>query len=78
LLDRPGPLLPKIDVPALACVLEQDTITPAKPTLKWLGRASRIETRRYPGGHFDIYSGETFDRAVSDQLDFLRRVVPAG
>jgi len=76
LLDRPGALLPKIDVPALVCVMDNDTITPTKPTLKWLGRASRIETRTYPGGHFDIYFEPLLGRTVSDQLDFLRRAVP--
>jgi pimeloyl-ACP methyl ester carboxylesterase len=78
LLDRPGPLLPKIDVPALVCVMEHDTITPTKPTLKWLSRASRIETRTYPGGHFDIYFEPLRNQAINDQLDFLRRVVPVG
>jgi dienelactone hydrolase len=78
LLDRPGPLLPKIDVPAMACVMDEDTITPAEPTLKWLARASRIETHRYPGHHFAIYEGELFQRATSDQLAFLERVVPLG
>jgi pimeloyl-ACP methyl ester carboxylesterase len=76
LLDRPGPLLPKIDVPALVCVMENDTITPTKPTLKWLGRASRIETRTYPGGHFGIYFDPLLEQAINDQLAFLRRAVP--
>jgi uncharacterized protein len=78
LLDRPGPLLPKIDVPALVCVMENDTITPTKPTLKWLSRASRIQTRTYPGGHFDIYFDPVLEQAVNDQIAFLRRVVPVG
>lgn len=78
LLDRPGPLLPKIDVPAMACVMEEDTITPSGPTLKWLTRASRVETHRYPGNHFAIYDGTIFERAISDQLAFLERVAPAG
>lgn len=77
-LDRPGPLLPKIDVPAMACVMEADTITPSEPTLKWLKRASRVETHRYPGSHFAIYDGPIFERAISDQLAFLERVAPLG
>jgi alpha-beta hydrolase superfamily lysophospholipase len=77
LLDRPGPLLPKIDVPTIACVMEEDTITPSGPTLKWLKRASRVETHRYPGAHFDIYDGSMFEQAISDQLAFLERVAPA-
>jgi hypothetical protein len=30
----------------------------------------------YPGGHFDIYVGDPFERVVTDQIDFLRRHVP--
>ncbi|SIQ04078.1 hypothetical protein SAMN05421802_1055 [Corynebacterium afermentans] len=29
-----------------------------------------------PGGHFDIYVGDAFERNVSQQLDFLARHVP--
>jgi hypothetical protein len=29
--------------------------------------------RTYPIGHFDIYDGPPFERAVADQLHFLRR-----
>jgi hypothetical protein len=29
--------------------------------------------RRYGGGHFDIYVGETFERVVADEVDFLER-----
>jgi hypothetical protein len=38
------------------------------------GRASgRAEVRRYPIGHFDVYVGAARDRAIADQLHFLRR-----
>ena len=33
------------------------------------------EVRRYPLGHFDLYLGEGFKRAIADQLYFLRRHV---
>lgn len=33
---------------------------------------------RYPDGHFDIYVGELFERAVNDQLEFLTRHLLAG
>ena len=36
-------------------------------------RAPHAELRRYPIDHFDIYSGDPFERAVNDQIDFLRR-----
>ena len=32
----------------------------------------------YPIGHFDVYSGRPFERAVADQLHFLGRHVRAG
>ena len=36
-------------------------------------RAPHAEVRTYPGGHFDIYVGTTFERAVADQVEFLTR-----
>jgi hypothetical protein len=32
--------------------------------------------RVYPEGHFDIYTGEAFERVVADQIAFLRHRVP--
>ena len=35
--------------------------------------------RGYPIGHFDIYVGEWFERAIADQVAFLKRnLVEAG
>ena len=31
------------------------------------------EIKRYPVGHFDIYEGEDFERAVSHQIAFFKR-----
>jgi uncharacterized protein len=63
----------EIACPWLVCVLDQDVITPPRPALKAAGRAPRGEARRYPGGHFDIYVGELFERVVADQVEFLER-----
>lgn len=30
--------------------------------------------KQYPVGHFDIYRGEVFDKAVTSQINFLKRV----
>ena len=35
----------------------------------------RGELIEYPGGHFDVYVGEPFERAVADQIEFLGRVL---
>ncbi|MFE1440169.1 alpha/beta hydrolase [Streptomyces sp. NPDC058739] len=74
---RPGREAPRIDVPVLFSVCERDFVAPPGPTLRYAEQAPRAEIRTYPAGHFDIYSGEAFERVVADQLDFLRRHVPA-
>ncbi len=43
----------------------------AEPALKAAGLAPRGEVRRYDASHFDIYVGDVFERAVSDQVEFL-------
>jgi len=74
-LDRPGRAAAQLIAPILFCVCEHDTITPAAQTLKYAGMAPRAEIRRYPVGHFDIYVGEMFERAVADQTEFLTRTL---
>jgi hypothetical protein len=39
--------------------------------------APQGEVARYPVGHFDIYSGEWWERAVSRQAEFLARHLSA-
>jgi len=38
-------------------------------------RAARNEIKCYPIGHFDIYVGEAWERAVADQTEFLVRTL---
>ncbi len=45
-----------------------------EPSRKAAERAPRGELLESPGGHFDIYVGEPFERAIADQLAFLERV----
>lgn len=70
---RPGRLAARLRCPTLFCVCERDTVAPSHPTLGWAERTPRGEVRRYPVGHFDIYLGEWFERAVADQTAFLTR-----
>jgi uncharacterized protein len=69
---RPGLKTPRLAMPLLVCVCENDTTTPPASTIKAAQRAPRGELRRYPYGHFDIY---TDPKVKADQVDFLRRVV---
>lgn len=33
------------------------------------------EVKNYPIGHFDIYKGENFERAIEDQIKFLAKTI---
>ena len=57
----------------LVCLATADAVTPPDAARRAAVRAPRGELREYPGGHFDIYVGETFERAVADQVGFLAR-----
>lgn len=70
---RPGRRTGKIKPPILFCVSRTDTVTPPERTVAMAGRAPRGEIKLYDCGHFDFYLGAHFERAVSDQTEFLRR-----
>jgi fermentation-respiration switch protein FrsA (DUF1100 family) len=74
-LDRPGRAASQLTAPILFCVCEQDSVAPAATTLKHAARAPQAEIRRYECGHFEIYVGELFERAVTDQTEFLTRTL---
>lgn len=76
LLDRPGRRARDVRCPILFAVCDHDSVAPAGVTLRHASRAPHGEVRRYPVGHFDIYSGEAFERAVADYVEFLTRHVP--
>lgn len=71
----PGRRARRIRCPLLVQVADGDSTTPPAPAVRAARRAPRGELRRYPGGHFDIYLGEAFERAVADQIDFLERAL---
>lgn len=74
---RPVRHAARISVPLLVALCETDPLTPPGPARRAAARAPRGEVRVYALPHFDIYRGDGFDRAVADQLAFLRRHVPA-
>ncbi len=71
ILYRPISSVAGVRCPILFTVGEDDVITPPDLAEKAASRAPRSEVRRYPGGHFDLYVGEGFDRVVADETDFL-------
>jgi len=72
-LHRPGRSAQKIQAPILFCLCDTDAVAPAETAARYAATAPRAEVKRYPVGHFDIYLGEPFERAVADQTEFLVR-----
>lgn len=73
---RPGLQAGKLPCRILVQICDHDSLLPAAPALAAVRRAGRrAELVRYPIGHFDIYVGDAFEHAVSDEIDFLRRVL---
>jgi pimeloyl-ACP methyl ester carboxylesterase len=70
---RPGRAAAKITSPVLFCICDNDSLTPADTAAKYAARAPHGEVKRYPVGHFEIYIDAPFERAVSDQTEFLVR-----
>jgi dienelactone hydrolase len=67
----PGKSAARVRCPLLVQVADQDSVAPPAPAIKAADDAPRGELIRYPLGHFDVYRGEPFERAVRDQLEFL-------
>ncbi len=72
---RPVKLAKRIACPVLVCVCDDDQTTPPGPADRMGRNAPLGEVVHYAGGHFDIYLGEMFEQAVSDQVAFLERVL---
>jgi fermentation-respiration switch protein FrsA (DUF1100 family) len=64
----------RVRCPILVQIADRDSVAPAAAARDAAWRAKgRVEVREYPCPHFDIYLGEWRERAIADQLHFLRR-----
>jgi dienelactone hydrolase len=72
-LYRPGRAAARVACPVLFSICEHDTVAPARAARRAAARAPRGEVDSYPIGHFDVYHGDAFERAVADQTRFLLR-----
>jgi len=71
---RPGLQADRLPCPMLVQIADRDAVAPVKAAQDAAWRATgRAEVRTYPIGHFDIYTGEPFERALADQVHFLGR-----
>jgi uncharacterized protein len=67
----------KVGCPVLIQIADRDSIAPASAARDAAWRAKgRVEVREYPCAHFDIYL-DWRERAIADQLHFLRRHLAA-
>jgi hypothetical protein len=52
--------------------VEKDTICSSKAAKKAAGKIKNVRMHPLPMAHFDIYTGEDFERAVRMQVEFLK------
>ena len=74
---RPGARAKQIACPILVCVCDHDSLVDLKASDQVAQDAPLGEVAHYPIGHFEIYTGEWFERAVSRQSEFLVRHLSA-
>jgi fermentation-respiration switch protein FrsA (DUF1100 family) len=68
----------EINCPVLIQVCENDNLVSPKSAEKIAGiLGEKVEIKRYPIGHFDIYTGDHFAQAVSDQIEFFEKYLTA-
>ncbi len=68
---RPIASAPKITCPAMLMSAKYDSLIDAKMVEKTANKIPDCEFIQYPIGHFDIYTGPDFERAVFEQARFL-------
>lgn len=74
-LYRPTRCASRLTAPLLVCVCDGDRTTPPGPAVAMAEKAPQHEVVHYPIGHFEIYVGDPFERAVADQTAFLRHAL---
>jgi dienelactone hydrolase len=70
---RPGTKAKQIACPILICICDDDSLVDLKASDRVAQDAPQGEVAHYPIGHFEIYTGEWFERAVPRQAEFLVR-----
>jgi pimeloyl-ACP methyl ester carboxylesterase len=68
---RPVEYVERVRCPALVMYGEKDSLTRAEAVEKAAARMADSTVVRFPFGHFEIYTGQGFEKAVDMQADFL-------
>ncbi len=62
-----------VDCPTLIVEAAEDNIVTGDTVDRLVSRLDDVERVRYPVGHFDVYTGETFETVVDREVEFLSR-----
>ena len=74
--NRPVLAAKRVSCPTFIVVAEQDNIAPVSAVHEVAARlGDKAQVLSFPCGHFDIYVGEIFEKSVTEQAEFLRRVL---
>lgn len=75
-LNRPVTAAPKLRAPIFLVVADRDNIAPPAAVRAVAAKAGAgAEVLELSCGHFDIYSGEMFERSAAAQVGFLTRTL---
>ncbi|UCC30793.1 MAG: alpha/beta fold hydrolase [Phycisphaerales bacterium] len=69
---RPLEHLRRVRCPVLIQICDHDSLAPTSAETERELR-KYAEVKRYPIGHFDIYTGSDFEKSVSDQIAFFNK-----
>lgn len=75
-LYRPIVRAARVACPVLLYGAEADTLIPMADLEHCVARLPKGRLERFSGGHFDVYEGDEFRRAVEVYLGFLREHLP--
>jgi len=70
-LYRPIKFADQIHCPVLMVYAEKDSLIPFRAVEKTAARIRNVQTVKLPGGHFEVYTGELFEKVSGMEADFL-------
>jgi pimeloyl-ACP methyl ester carboxylesterase len=70
---RPIRIASEVNCPLLVVVTYQDRVAPARTAIRAAHDLPYVEMAMFSARHFDLYTGEVFERAVATEAKFLAR-----
>ncbi|MFC7225810.1 alpha/beta hydrolase [Salinirubellus salinus] len=73
LLYRPVSSAADVECPAFVAAAREDQLVPGSAVEQTVERLADVERLWFDGDHFDVYTGEQFERVAGREADFLER-----